>query len=84
MKRLLVLLSMFAAFACVGANAQSPTPAPVQLVASDTDSLPAAIKLLQELKTANEEMLKKQEAVLQQLEELKKAADEVKIFSKRS
>lgn len=75
---------MFAAFACVGANAQSPTPAPVQLVASDTDSLPAAIKLLQELKTANEEMLKKQEAALQQLEELKKAADEVKIFSKRS
>lgn len=75
---------MFAAFAFVGANAQSPTPAAVQLVASDTDSLPAAIKLLQELKAANEEMLKKQEAALQQLEELQKAADEVKIFSKRS
>jgi hypothetical protein len=84
MKRSLVLLSMVAVFAFVGANAQSPTPATVQLVASDTDSLPAAIKLLRELKTANEEMLKKQEAALQQLEELQKAADEVKIFSKRS
>jgi len=39
--------------------------------------------MLQEMKTANEDMLKKQEATLQQLDGLQKAADEVKIFSKR-
>jgi len=50
---------------------------------TDSDSLPLTIKMLQEMNTANEEMLKKQEATLQQLDELQKAADEVKIFSKR-
>ena len=39
--------------------------------------------MLQEIKAANEEMLKKQEAALQQLDELQKAADEIKVFSKR-
>ena len=55
-----------------------------QQLASDTESLPSAIKLLQEMKTANAEVLKKQEAALQALEELQKAADEIKIFGKRS
>jgi len=36
------------------------------------------------MKTANAEVLKKQEATLQALEELQKAADEIKIFGKRS
>ena len=39
--------------------------------------------MLQETMTANDEMLKKQEATLQQLDELEKAADQLKIFSKR-
>ena len=77
-------MSIFAAVAIFTADAQSPTPTSVQPVATDTESIPAAIKLLQELKTANEEVLKKQEATLQALEELQKAADEIKIFSKRS
>jgi hypothetical protein len=75
---------IFAALAMTAADAQLPTPAAVQPVATDTDSLPAAVKLLQEMKTANEEVLKKQEATLQALEELQKAADEIKIFGKRS
>jgi hypothetical protein len=84
MKRLFILMSIFSAFAFLAADAQSPTPAAVPVVPIDTESLPASIKLLQELKTSNEEILKKQEAALQQLEELQKAADEIKIFSKRS
>jgi hypothetical protein len=84
MKRLFILMSIFSAFAFLAADAQSPTPAPVPVIPIDTESLPASIKLLQELKTSNEEILKKQEAALQQLEELQKAADEIKIFSKRS
>jgi hypothetical protein len=84
MKAPLALLSIFAAVATFVADAQSPTPMPGQSVATDTESMPAAIKLLQEMETANEELLKKQEATLQSLEELQKAADEIKVFGKRS
>ena len=49
----------------------------------ESQSFQAAIKMLQETKAANDEMLKKQEATLQQLGELQKAADQLKIFSKR-
>jgi hypothetical protein len=84
MKVALLFIAIVAAVAIFAADAQSPTAAPVQPVATDTESMPAAIKLLQEMKTANAEVLKKQEATLQALEELQKAADEIKIFSKRS
>ena len=46
-------------------------------------SLQAAIKALQQTKAANDETLKKQEAMLQQLDELQKAAEQLKVFSKR-
>jgi hypothetical protein len=45
--------------------------------------LPDEIKSLQEMKAANDEMLKKQEAMLQQLDDIQKAADQLRIFSKR-
>jgi hypothetical protein len=77
-------MSIFVAIAIVVADAQSPTPTPVQSVPIDNESIPAAIKLLQEMKTTNAEVLQKQEATLQTLDELQKAADEIKIFSKRS
>jgi hypothetical protein len=48
-----------------------------------SDSLQSALKLLAEIKAANEATLKKQEAVLQQLDDLQKAADQIKIFGKR-
>ena len=51
--------------------------------AQDSEALQAALKSLQEIKVANDETLKKQEATLQQLDELQKAADQVKIFGKR-
>ena len=84
MKVALLFMSIFTAAAIFAADAQSPTATPVLPVAADAESMPMAIKLLQDMKTANAEVLKKQEATLQALEELQKAADEIKIFSKRS
>ena len=51
--------------------------------AQDSEALQAALKSLHEIKATNDETLKKQEAALQQLDELQKAADQVKIFGKR-
>jgi hypothetical protein len=78
------LISILAAIAIFAGHGQSPGPATAPAAAFVSDSLPVALKQLQEMKTANEELLKKQQAALQQLEELQKAADEIKIFGKRS
>jgi hypothetical protein len=96
MRRRALFMSIFAAISVFAAKAQSPAPIVVQAasaetvsstasppVAQDSEALQAALKSLQEIKTANEETLKKQEAALQQLDELQKAADQVKIFGKR-
>jgi hypothetical protein len=57
---------------------------PVKSVATDgTGSLQAALKALQQAKAANAETLKRQEATLQQLDDLQKAAEQLKIFAKR-
>ena len=66
------------------AHAQSPAPAAPPVAAADSESVPLAVKQLQQIKTANQELLQKQDAALQRLEELQKAADELKIFGKRS
>lgn len=84
MKRRLFFISVFAAIAILAGHAQSPAPTVAPPTALETESLSAATKTLQEIKTANEELLKKQDAALQRLEELQKAADEIKIFGKRS
>ena len=77
------------------ARAQSPTPIVVQAAtppspatsapapAPKTPDNDAAMKTLQHLKAGNDEILKKQEATLQRLDELQKAADQLKVFSKR-
>lgn len=80
------------------ANAQSPAPIVVQAAnsaattstsskittsATDLDSLAAAIKQLELIKAANEEVLSKQKAALEKLEELKESADQLQIFAKR-
>jgi len=59
------------------------TTATVATSPSDSASLASAIKLLHEMKAANAETLKKQEAVLQQLNELQKASEQMKAFGKR-
>ena len=43
-----------------------------------------AIKSLQEARAANSETLKKQEAVLEQLDEMQKNASQLKIFAHRT
>jgi hypothetical protein len=59
------------------------TPAPAAASAADTSAVAIAIKALEQVKAANEATLKKQETMLQQLDELQKAAEQLKIFSKR-
>ena len=51
--------------------------------ANSGDSLDSTIKLLQHTKDVNEELIKTQEATLQQLDEMQQQAEQLKIFSKR-
>lgn len=90
------LLSTFIAISTFTANAQSPIPVIVPAMtpaaaepanpvppAQNSETLQNAIKMLEAMKAANEEILKKQEATLIQLDDLEKAAEQLKIFSKR-
>ncbi|MDB6148076.1 MAG: hypothetical protein JWO45_1740 [Spartobacteria bacterium] len=64
--------------------APSGTPVVAAPPNAETGSaIDAATKALEQVKAVNEETLKKQETVLQQLDELQKAAEQLKIFSKR-
>jgi hypothetical protein len=63
--------------------AQSTIASPSTPTAQDSDSIQAAIKLLEQMKAANEQTLKKQEAALHQLDDMQQAAEQLKIFSKR-
>ena len=93
MKRTLLLFSLVV-FACSALRAQSPmvvvqaaTPAPATTVTATPppppDSNATLIQLLQQMKSTNDESLKKQRALLEQLDELQKAAEQMKAFSKR-
>jgi hypothetical protein len=64
--------------------AMTPAAASTAPATPDDGSLQAVVKQLQEMKTANEETLRKQEATLQLLDEVEKAANEIKIYTKRS
>ncbi len=92
----ILLLLIFAASSTAILNAQSPQevvvraatePAPATKTAPPIAPMPdataAALQLLQEMKAANEETLKKQQGTLDQLDELQKAAQQMKIFANR-
>jgi hypothetical protein len=92
-----IALSLLAAFALAGIlRAQSPMPviAPAATAGvtssqapatpENADSIQAPLKLLQDMKAANEETLRKQAATLEQLDALEKAAEQIKIYTKRS
>jgi hypothetical protein len=64
------------------AGAPSATPAPAAAAAPDT-TITDALKALEQIKNVNDATLKKQEAMLQQLDELQKAAEQLKVFTKR-
>ena len=92
-------MSILVTISLLAAKAQSPSPIIVPAAtlpatgpqpagistpaAQDSASLQAVLKSLQEIKAANDETLKKQEAAIQQLDELQAAAEQMKIFSKR-
>lgn len=52
-------------------------------VPDTSGAIQEALRMLQEMKAANEETLRKQAATLEQLDELEKAADQLKIYTKR-
>ena len=91
-----ITLSLLGIFALAGfLTAQSPKTVIVQpatpvvkssqepVVFDNSASLQVALKMLKEMKAANEETLRKQAATLAQLDELEQAADQLKIFAKR-
>jgi hypothetical protein len=59
-------------------TANSPATPAVAAVSTQT-----TLKALQEIKAANTELLKQQEATLQKLDEIEKAAQEIRIYTKR-
>ncbi|MEP6937361.1 MAG: hypothetical protein ABI871_04755 [Chthoniobacterales bacterium] len=79
------------------ATGQAPSPMPVVVPAitakpsaTATNNVPVAapadqatVRLLEEIKAANEETLRKQEAALAILAELEKDAEQIRILSKR-
>jgi hypothetical protein len=67
----------------VPAASAAPATTVTTSAPSEPSSLSGTIKLLQEMKATNAETLKKQEALLQQLDDLQKAAEQMKAFSKR-
>jgi len=81
--------------ALVAASAQSPGPVVVQAASAPAatpatavpiagvSSIPDAIKLLERIKAGNDEVLAKQKAALERLDELQDAADQLRIFAKR-
>jgi hypothetical protein len=90
------LLFSFIAIATLGSttNAQTPMPVIVPAMTPATAQSPVAaavtsasaqttLKALQAIKTANDEILKQQAATLAKLDEVEKAANEIRIFSKR-
>jgi hypothetical protein len=65
-------------------QAASPAPAVVAKSAAAPEiDLKATLQVLQDMQATNAATIKKQEAALAALDELQKAADELKIFSKR-
>jgi hypothetical protein len=93
MRALFSLLITFALAYTLWAQApvviQAVTPAaksaavPAAAAPQKSGSLQEALKMLQAMKAANEETLRKQAATLEQLEELQKTADQLKVFTKR-
>jgi hypothetical protein len=91
-----LVLSILAAVSLASiSGAQSPTPMVVPAMTPATTakspatpdnaagSTQGALQALQAMKAANDEILKKQAATLQKLDEIEKAANEIRIYSKR-
>ena len=97
--RTLIFSILAAAFLVSNSDAQSPIPVVVPAMtpatsatganspvtaAVTTTSTQTTLKALQAMKAANEEVLKQQAATLLKLDEIEKAANEIRIYTKRS
>ncbi|MEY2507571.1 MAG: hypothetical protein QOH01_1900 [Verrucomicrobiota bacterium] len=90
-----LLLSIIAATTlALRAVAQTPMPVVVPAMTPATTQSPAAaavtaaatettLKALQGIKATNDEILKQQAATLEKLDEIEKAANELRIYTKR-
>ena len=68
----------------VGPAGTQAQPAPAaQAAPANAAAAQSTLKLLQDMKAANDETLRKQAAALQQLDEIQKTADQIRIYSKR-
>jgi hypothetical protein len=85
---------IFGLLSLTASQAQTPAPVIIQAVtpapevakpvaAAQAQGAPSALQLLQEMQAANAATILKQDAALATLDELQKAAEEIKIFSKR-
>ena len=85
---------IFSVLPLLNSRGQTPAPVIVQAVTSSAaivakpaaapeSDLKATLQLLLDMEATNAATIKKQEAALAALDELQKAADELKIFSKR-
>ena len=92
--RALILSLVAAAILVSTANAQTPMPIVVPAMTPTSARTPAAaavttaatqttLKALQAIKAANDEILKQQAATLEKLDEIEKAANEIRVYSKR-
>jgi hypothetical protein len=72
---------------CIQAQAPvaaQPAPAVPIVAAQAQGSSAAVLQALQQVKAANDAMLKQQAATLQQLAEMEKAAEQLRIYTSRS
>ncbi|MFL6590785.1 MAG: hypothetical protein ACJ8M4_11505 [Chthoniobacterales bacterium] len=67
----------------VQAMTPGPTTKSVAAAGVTTTSNQTTLKALEAIKAANDEILKQQEATLQKLDEMEKAANEIRIYTKR-
>lgn len=90
-----ILAAVFAMVTAAAAVAQSPvvvpaaTAVPAAAATRTTTAAPDAanaelLKELQAMKALNEETIRKQTAALQQLDEISKNAEQLRVFSKRN
>jgi hypothetical protein len=90
------LLAISLVLAEQAAMAQSPTPVIVQPASviptrpaqslqpsENSASVEAEIRLLEQIKSANDEILAKQKAALERLEEMQQLAEQLRIFAAR-
>jgi hypothetical protein len=93
--RVLKIFCLVSVLALSAVEAQSPAPIVVQAASAapaaskmsapvaGVSSVPEAIKMLEQVKATNDEVLAKQKTALERLDELQEAADQLRIFAKR-